>query len=148
MIQEPRSSELSAAVAAALPAAAERDPMEVFMVRERANLPQRERLTHPTTMQPTEHWLDIVSSLSDSFRAARDSAMQKAVSISAIANDEKRREATKESQLEMAASLVAGWSFSKPCTKDNVMKFLREAPQVYNMVLRVSDENERFFKDA
>lgn len=122
--------------------------MAKYQIRSRANTPQRIYLLDPATGEQTEDWLDIVSSLSDAFRSARDTAMQEAGAMSAERDDDKRKDGIESAKRTMQASLVTAWSFDKPCTPENVAEFLREAPQVAALVIRVADDNARFFRVA
>lgn len=122
--------------------------MAKYEVRARANVPQRVYLHDPATGEKTDDWLDIVSSLSDAFRLAKDRAMQDAGAMSAERDDAKRREAIEAAKRTMQAGLVAAWSFDQPCTPENVAAFLLEAPQVAMMVVAIADDNARFFKVA
>ena len=122
--------------------------MAKYQIRSRANTPSRVFLLDPETNEKTEDWLDIVSSLSDAFRLAKDAAMQEAGAMSAERDDAKRKDAIDQVKRQMQAALVAGWSFDKPCTPEAVAAFLLEAPQVAMMVVSVADDNARFFKVA
>ena len=122
--------------------------MARYQVRGRANTPQRIHLFDPETNEQTDDWLDIVSSLSDAFRLARDRAMQESGALASERDDAKRKDALESIKRDMQASLVAAWSFDAPCTTANVSAFLIEAPQVAMMIVSVADDNARFFKVA
>lgn len=115
-----------------------------YKTRERAQKPSRVMLIDPATGKETEDWLEIRSSLSDEFLDARDSTMQEVQSLTEP-NPDKRKAAVKELQLKMKAALVAAWSFDEPFNERNVIEFLREAPQLQQMVLTVADDSARFF---
>lgn len=124
------------------------DPMERYMVRDRANVPKRIFLFDPATRKQTEDYIDIYSSLSDGFRDARDTIMQSAAELAEEKDDTVRKLKMHEEQLKLYSSLIGGWSFNKPCTEANKVEFLRQAPQIKNMVVAVADDNETFFGDA
>lgn len=125
------------------------DPMERYKIRSKANVPHRTYLTEPgNPSKRTGDWLDIRSSLSDAFRDARDVAMQKAAVSQNNPHEESRKAEAYEAKLEMYSSLVAAWSFNVPCTKGAVIEFLRDAPQIQNLVAIVADESETFFGNA
>jgi len=124
------------------------DSMDRYKTRDKANVPKRVFLYDPATKAKTEDWLDVRSSLSDDFREARDEAMQRASEIAQIANDGERKEALDDSLRAMYASLIAAWSFDKPCTEQNKKQFLLDAPQIRNMVMAVADDSEAFFAGA
>lgn len=118
--------------------------MDKYKTRSKVSNPVRQHLLDPTTQELTTDYLEIRSSLSDEFMDARDRSMQEVSEIDE--QDPKKRKAlVKEIQLRMSAALVAGWSFSEPCTEENVVEFLREAPQVRNLVNSVADDAQRFF---
>ena len=117
--------------------------MSRYMIRDKAQKPRRVTLIDPATGKPTEDWIDVRSSLSDEFIEARDRAMGELSEFEP--NEEKRKAATKERQLRMKASLVAGWSFDQPATEQNIMEFLSEAPQIQQMLLNVADDSASFF---
>lgn len=116
-----------------------------FKTRERASHPTRVFLYDPATNEKTEDYLDIRSSLSDEFLEARDRAMQEAPQVQAIMDPAARQKAVKDNQLKLRASLIAGWSFKEEFNEANVLDFIREAPQVQEMVIRVADDASRFF---
>ena len=118
--------------------------IERYKVRPKAQIPSRVFLIDPVTGKQTEDWMDIRSSLSDEFMEARDATMQE-VSTIVEQNAEKRKEIVKELQLKMKVALVAGWSFDEAFNEKNVMDFLREAPQLQQMVMNVADDSARFF---
>lgn len=118
--------------------------MSTFMTRSKVQTPLRQFLVDPATGELTSEYLEIRSSLSDEFMEARDRAMQ-AVGEIEEKDPAKRKAAVSEIKLHMAAALVAGWSFSEPCTEENVVEFLREAPQVRNLVNSAADDQQRFF---
>lgn len=124
------------------------DKSDRYRIRDKANVPKRIFLYDPATKEKTEDWLDVYSSLSDNFRAARDEAMQGAVELAAIADPEERKEKMADAMNVMFASLIADWSFDLPCTTENKAGFLRDAPQVKNMLQSTADSSEAFFGNA
>lgn len=132
----------------AAPESGSEDRMERYRIRDKANVPKRIFLYDPVTRDRTEDWLDVRSSLSDDFRAARDEAMQNATELASIADAVERKEKMNDSMNVMFASLIAGWSFDQPCTTENKAAFLRDAPQVKNMLQATADNSEAFFGNA
>ena len=122
--------------------------MAKYQIRSRANVPQRIHLIDPATGEQTDDWLDIVSSLSDAFRKAHETALQEAGAMSAERDEAKRKDGIELAKRTMQSSLVAGWSFDSPCTPENVGAFLHEAPQIVAMIVNVADDNARFFRVA
>jgi hypothetical protein len=124
------------------------DPMERFRTRERAIIPYRMFLVDPGTSQETTEYIDIVSSLSDTFKEASDDAMQKAGALASEQDANAKRDKLKTIQVELQAALVVAWSFPQACTRANVATFLVDAPQVARMVGVVADKAELFFGNA
>lgn len=118
--------------------------MNRYKIRSQAQKPMKVFLVDPATGEHTEDWVEVRSSLSDEFMEARDAAMRAVQGV--VTPDKAQRKAeVGEIQLEMKSSLVAGWSFEEPCTKENIIEFLREAPQIQQMLLNVADDSARFF---
>lgn len=118
--------------------------MERYKIRNQAQKPTRVFLYDPATNERTEDWMDIRSSMSDEFIEARDEVMQEVQNIMEP-NTEKRKALVNELQLKMKAALVAGWSFEEELTEENIVEFIREAPQVQQMIMTVADDSKRFF---
>jgi hypothetical protein len=116
-----------------------------YKTRARANEGIRVQLIDPSTGKVGEDWIEVVSSLSDAFRDARDKALQDAGETAAMGDEVKRKEAMAEVKARMHASLVKAWSFEEACTPDSVREFLREAPQVSDAVTVAADDHRRFF---
>jgi hypothetical protein len=127
------------------PAVGEVDPMERYKIRDKANVPKRVFLHDPATKERTEDWLEVYSSLSDSFREARDTAMQNAAEVAATPHEATRKQLMADNMNRMYAGLIAAWSFPKPCTPENKAAFLADAPQIQNMLVSVADNSEAFF---
>ena len=116
-----------------------------YKTRARANEGVRVHLVDPTTGAIGEDWIEVVSSLSDAFRDARDKALQDAGETSALGDEDKRKGALADVRERMHAALVKAWSFDEPCTPENVRAFLKEAPQVSDAVTIAADDHRRFF---
>ena len=121
--------------------------MDQYKTRSRANIARRVHLFDPATGKKTDDWLDVLSSLSDKFRAARDLAYQEAGEVAAIENKDVKARTIAESQLRMKAALVTGWSFPTKCSEENVVDFLREAPQIQALVVQEADDVVSFFSN-
>lgn len=118
--------------------------IDKYKIRKQAQIPSRVKLFDPATNKETEDWMDIRSSLSDEFMEARDSIMQEVQSLTEP-NKDRRKKLVADLQLGLKASLVAAWSFDIPATRENVIEFLREAPQIQSMIMSVADDSARFF---
>lgn len=114
-----------------------------YMIRSQANTPTRVQLRDPATQEETGDWIDVRSSLSDKFIETRNLLMG---SVGELSPDKETRKAeAADRQLRLKASLVSGWSFSEKPSEEEVIEFLREAPQVGEMLISVADEGDRFF---
>ena len=118
--------------------------MDEFFTREIANEGRRVDLVHPDGT-PSEHWLQIRGMDADAFKIAETGAKREAVEISQIDDDKKRAVAIADVELKTIAALIADWSFDQKCTSKEVVKFLREAPQIAEMVNRYAARRSLFF---
>jgi len=142
------NSEQGIAIEEKLPQAGqEASPMDKYRTRERANNPNRVFLFDPATGKKTEDWMDVVSSLSDRFRIAKDTAYQIAGDHAAIKDPKVRAERVYDSQVRMKASLVVAWSFPGPCNEDTVTALLKDAPQLQMLVVSAADDTQSFFSE-
>lgn len=116
-----------------------------YKTRSLAQKPIKVMLRDPATQEPTEDFIEVRSSLSDEFLLARDLMVQSIAAIRNEANEDRRKELVKHEQLKLKAALVAGWSFDEPCDEDHIIDFLREAPQIQQMVMNVADDSAAFF---
>lgn len=119
--------------------------MEEFYTRNRANEGNKLPLYYPDGRE-SEHWLIVRGIDSDHFRMAESAGRKKALEALQIESQQKRAEFARNVEVETIASLVAGWSFDMPCTPDNVVKFLHEAPQICDMVNRYAAKRTEFYK--
>jgi hypothetical protein len=97
------------------------------------------------------HTLNILGTDSDNFQRAQFKSKQ-----AVIAKMKDGKEATFDEATDMArelvASLISGWSFTDPngepvpCTKANVVAFLKEAPQIQEQIDRVATDRKLFTK--
>lgn len=118
--------------------------MKEFFTRQTANEGVQLPLFLPDGTA-TEHWLKVRGVDSDEFRRAEAAAKRKAIEIAQIENEQKRAEAVRETELGCIAALIAGWSFPEPLTNDNVVNFLREAPQIADMVNRFAARRSEYY---
>jgi hypothetical protein len=120
------------------------DPMASFFTRPVANEGIEFPLVQPDGTK-TKHWLRLRGIDSDEYRLADLDTKRRSVKIAAIEDEKKRDEAIYELTLHLCAVLVLSWSFDKPCTLDNVVAFLREAPQIASAIENVSGNRRLFF---
>lgn len=118
--------------------------MQEFFTRQTANEGVQLPLYRPDGTL-SEHWLQVRGVDSDHFRRAEAKAKRKAVELAQIEDEQKRAEAVRETELECIAALVAGWSFEQEASPINVVNFLREAPQIADMVNRFAARRAEFF---
>lgn len=118
--------------------------IDFYRTRERAQATTRMNLFDPATGKRTDDYLEIRSSLSDEFLEQRDLVMQAAHAAASL-DPAVRRKAAREGQLNLRVALVAGWSFDEEFNEDSVRSFLRDAPQLQDMILQTADDTARFF---
>lgn len=118
--------------------------MKEFYTRQKANEGVKLPLFHPDGTM-SDHWFMVRGIDSDHFRRAESLAKRKAVELAQIEDPNERAEKVRDTELTCIAALVAGWSFEEECTTDNVVSFLREAPQIADMVNRYAARRAEFF---
>ena len=118
--------------------------MKEFYTRQTANEGVQLPLYYPDGTV-SEHWIKVRGVDSDHFRQAEAKAKRSAVELAQIKDEQKRAEAVRETELECIAALVSGWSFPEEANHDNVVNFLREAPQIADMVNRFAARRAEFF---
>lgn len=124
--------------------AARKTTLEDFFIRDQNNSGIQIPLFRPTG-EKSEHWLRIRGVFSDEFQKARRQLLS--VTQAEVAKDmpaDQREEFLQEKRLELTAVLIMDWSFEKECTRENVVAFLREAPQIMQQVDKVSSEQALF----
>jgi hypothetical protein len=134
------------------------DEMNQFRTRPQANSGTRLALKNPVTGADTGHWLQVLGEDSDAFREEGDASrrrLQDALASlpAAERNAAKYMEivrATKtEEKLLGIASLVSSWSFAPPCSRENVIAWLRDAPQIQDAIdLAAGDRSNFLASDA
>lgn len=128
------------------PAASVRPSLEAFHTRARANEGIEVPLFLPDGTA-TDHRIRIRSTDSDAFRAAEAAGREHMIDV--MANKEQLAKFDHEAErLKLVASLVISWTFDRPCTPENVIAFLREAPQIADSIDRVSANRRNFFKGS
>jgi hypothetical protein len=119
--------------------------MEEFYTRNKANEGVILPLTFPNG-EASDHWLRVRGVDSDQFRQAESDSNRKAVELALIEDKEERDKEVRTVELFCIASLVADWSFDKECIDENVVDFLREAPQISDAVNRFAARRSEFFR--
>lgn len=121
--------------------------MELFFTRQVANEGVELPLFLPGTTTPSGHWIRVRGIDSDEFRLAQDKSRREVAEIVQLPEPE-RSERRLAQQRNLIASLVMDWSFSKPCTFENVVEFLKEAPQIEDAINQVAARRSLFFKNG
>lgn len=124
--------------------AIEQDPMAMFHTRQASNEGIKLDLVTPSGGK-TEHWLQVLGVDSDAFRNAELQAKREGHKLTLISDEVERMAAMRDLQLKPLAAVVLGWSFSKPCTYENVFAFLREAPQIADAIDMMISRRALFF---
>lgn len=118
--------------------------MEEFYTRKKANEGVKLPLYYPDG-SASEHFLVVKGVDSDDFRRAEAAAKRSALELAQIEDEQERAEHIRNTELKCIASLVASWSFDQELTTDNVIDFLREAPQIADAVNRFAGRRADFF---
>lgn len=96
----------------------------------------------------TEHWLHIIGSDSEEFRLADSAAKRRAVEMGNLGTEQERDAAVLTLTRELTAVLIKDWSFEQPCTRENVIEFLKQAPQIQRAVNTAAVNRALFYKVA
>ena len=119
--------------------------MQHFFTRQKANEGVKLPLDLPDGT-PTAHFITVRGVDSDDFRRANTESKRKLVELALDREratlDPKEHE---QQRLNVLASLVAGWSFDQPCTFENIITLLREAPNLADQIDRIAAKRHLFF---
>lgn len=118
--------------------------MNKFFTRQKSNEGKKFPLYYPDGTASEFH-LIVVGIDSDIFKRAEATAKRQAVDLATIKDQDERADKVREIETKMIARLVTGWNLEEEFTYDNVVKFLTEAPQIAEMVNRVSANRIAFF---
>jgi hypothetical protein len=119
--------------------------MSAFFTRDAANAGIVIELTLPTG-EKTDQWLRVRGVDSDAYREAEAASFRSHMEVMQIKDPEAQKKARLGIDRGVLASLVSSWSFSDPCTPENVVKFFKNAPQVEKLVDQASFNRALFFK--
>jgi len=124
------------------------DELGSFFTRARANEGIKLPLALPDGT-PSEHWIRIRGVDSDHFRAADAAARRRmADDLAVFKDDSKAQQLLERVSRELIAELVIEWSFKTPCTRENVLKLLTEAPQIAQEIDTLAARRRLFFKQG
>jgi hypothetical protein len=115
-----------------------------FFTRERANSGIKIPLFLPGGGK-SEHWFMVRGVDSDHFRLAEAASRRRIVDVMQLKSEQEQLEAIEDEKRKLIAELVFGWSFEQPCTHENVVAFLREAPQIADSLDKLSGQRALFF---
>lgn len=122
------------------------EEMECFFTRSIANEGVKFDLVKPDGTK-TNAWLILYGIDSDVFRNAQSEGNRRLMELAKDSDVTKIAQSVLEEQtLTLVAKLVKAWSFSKPCTLENVMSFLKEAPQIRSQIDSFTARRQLFFK--
>jgi hypothetical protein len=117
-----------------------------FYTRDAANEGKKVELTYPDG-RPSGFHLVVRSQWSDEFQVAKAKALQYVASL--VGRQEVDiKQIAKEQELHCAVALIAGWNFPEEFTPENVLEFLRNAPQVRDRVSKLAGSDRSFFKSG
>lgn len=120
--------------------------MESFFTRQRANEGIELSLDMPDGT-PTAHRIRIRGVDSDLFRNAQAESRRRLVEIATSSERVTlNTEEMETERLKLLASLVASWTFPQDCSVENVVSFLREAPQIAQQIDKLSAKRNLFFR--
>ncbi len=119
--------------------------MEEFFTSDKAAEGVRVPLTQPNG-EPSSHWLHIIGIDSDAYKRADADSRRKLIEAAKIEDNDKRWEFGQDLERELIATLITSWSFEQECTMANKKEFLKKAPQIADMVNRLSANRQYFFK--
>lgn len=125
--------------------------MEEFFTRDSANEGIDFPLYRPDGTK-SDHSLRLRSVDSDEYHRANIEVKRKFRMFELEAkgiDDKKKREdylAEKQREVEtfVIASLVKSWTFDKECSRDNIIDFLTNAPQIAQAINRITTQRELF----
>ncbi|URA07143.1 putative tail assembly chaperone [Xanthomonas phage Mallos] len=118
--------------------------MELFHTRQFANEGIELPLYTPDGKR-SEHWMRIRGVDSDEFRLAEAESKRDVMRIAQMENVRDRTTEVELSKLTLIAALVISWSFPQECTRENVVAFLKEAPQIADAIDTAASKRSLFF---
>jgi len=121
--------------------------MEQFYTQEKASEGVKVPLFAPDGRK-TEESITIRSVFCDEFRLAETQQNRRMVKdLAVLTSDEERAKLHINYKTELVAALVKDWSWSdeQPATRENVIAFLKRAPQIEQQIDRLASQSELFF---
>lgn len=121
--------------------------MESFFTRQKANEGIELPLYLPDGTK-SEHILRIRGVDSDAFKEAEAKGRRRLLEAAAEKSEAKLLAANVANREGMLCSLIIGWSFDQPCTEENKLQLLREAPQIADAIDTCASRRSLFFKNG
>lgn len=118
--------------------------MELFHTRQRANDGIELPLYTPDG-ERSAYWMRVRGVDSDEFRLAEAESKRDVMRIAQIEDMRERTREVELSKLKLIAVLVISWNFEQECTQENVVAFLKEAPQIADAIDRAASKRSLFF---
>lgn len=119
--------------------------MEQFFTRDAANEGIEVPLSTPDGKN-SDHWLKVLGADSDAFKNAEIRSKRDAVALLDIDSADKKAEFMRDLERRTVASLIVDWSFDMECSPENVIEFLKQAPQIQEVVNRLAGKRSLFVK--
>lgn len=119
--------------------------MKEFFTREVANEGKKVPLYLPNG-EKSEHWLVLLGTDSDQFRLTEARSKRNVIEFAQIESASEREEAVEDAKRTLVASLISDWSFDQDCDEANKIEFLKNAPQIGNMINLYCADRKNFFK--
>ena len=133
--------------------------MKRFHTRAAANEGVKVPLAGPDG-EPTEFFIHLIGLDSDAFRKKRLEVNRESLLRASMAGAKTPDDALAlgdafhaQQKLKLLACLITGWNFTTedgtnpqplPCTEENIIAFLREAPQIADMIDRLAADRAFF----
>ena len=124
--------------------------MSDFNITDKSEQGIKMKLTLPDGTE-TEHFLMVRGADSPTFKRAQARTQRKNLDLLKLQNGSKKLDAgavaEKQAahQTELVAVLVVGWSFDQKPTKENIVDWLKTAPQIQEQVDQVAGDRTNFF---
>lgn len=95
--------------------------------------------------QPSGAWIKVKGMDSDDFRRASVERTRKGQKILKLEGVD-RLDAQRQADAELIAAVTLEWSFTEPCTKENVVQLYLQAPDVFEQVNSAIADRGLLFK--
>lgn len=118
--------------------------MKEFYTRIKANEGRVLPLFLPTG-EATKHSLTIAGIDSDTFRNADAHNRRAVLDLDKELTVDERTQAVEDLRIDLIASTVISWTFEDKCTRANVVKLFKEAPQICEAVNQYAANRKAFF---